>query len=228
MVESSHPSPSISCLSPIELIHAPNSFHAFREDSIHLSWFPRFSSMWSPFQSIGWSQIPFMYFVCTKCHRLFRDVNASKHGNKCRGTTFRCVDCDEEFCVQDIPQHTDCPKAMKSLVPPLYNPKSVRNRYWCSYRFQQTVECQHSVSSIAWCMRTRTNRWSPCLTFSRKQITFRQRRRDSWRLCNRPVMQTKKRERNCIWRCRSGERRRLRKYAITVTTELDSCVISFP
>ena len=66
-----------------------------------------------------------MYFVCTKCHRLFRDVNASKHVNKCRGTTFRCVDCDEEFCVQDIPQHTDCPKAMKSLVPPLYNPKSV-------------------------------------------------------------------------------------------------------
>ena len=82
-------------------------------------------------QSVDRSQRQFMYFVCTRCHRLFRDVNTSKHVNKCRGTTFRCVDCDEEFCVQDIPQHTDCPKAMKSVAPPLYNPKSVFDSLHC-------------------------------------------------------------------------------------------------
>ena len=120
------------------LIHQQHHPHPPKNASfrwIHFKWvesepsrkptFPRNSLMGSNSKSVDRGQRQLMYFVCTKCHRLFRDVNTSKHVNKCRGTTFRCVDCDEEFRVQDIPQHTDCPKAMKSVAPPLYNPKSV-------------------------------------------------------------------------------------------------------
>lgn len=66
-----------------------------------------------------------MFFVCNKCHRYFRAVNTTKHINKCRGTTFNCSDCMDEFRIQDIPGHINCVNSIKTLAPALFNPKSV-------------------------------------------------------------------------------------------------------
>ena len=68
-----------------------------------------------------------MYFICLKCHRVFRKENTATHVNKCRAATFSCCDCNEELRVQDVPLHTECERAVVSDVPPLSNPKAVQN-----------------------------------------------------------------------------------------------------
>lgn len=48
-----------------------------------------------------------------------------KHIEKCKGATFNCCDCNEELQVAFIERHKECPNAIKTIAPPVYNPKSV-------------------------------------------------------------------------------------------------------
>lgn len=66
-----------------------------------------------------------MYYLCNKCSRILREGNVEKHEKKCQGTTFSCCDCNEEFDLHTIGTHTNCPNAIKTILPPVYNPKAV-------------------------------------------------------------------------------------------------------
>ena len=67
-----------------------------------------------------------MYYRCNQCFRVIRDSNLEKHFKKCKGTSFNCCDCNEEFSMETYQNHTNCPNAIKTLLPPVYNPKSVK------------------------------------------------------------------------------------------------------
>ena len=82
-----------------------------------------------------------MYYICTKCHRVFRKESTLSHVNKCRGTTFACSECDEELRLQDIPEHLNCERAIKTVAPALYNPKAVLRFLYYFHNIENT-ECR--------------------------------------------------------------------------------------
>jgi uncharacterized CHY-type Zn-finger protein len=70
-----------------------------------------------------------MYFLCNNCKRIIRLQNLSKHLKKCQNTTFFCTECKEELSAQQVEEHANCPNTIKTLAPPLYNPKAVTRHY---------------------------------------------------------------------------------------------------
>lgn len=73
------------------------------------------------------SEIPYqrMYLLCNNCHKIISSEDVKKHIEKCKGATFNCCDCNEELQVAFIERHKECPNAIKTIAPPVYNPKSV-------------------------------------------------------------------------------------------------------
>ena len=66
-----------------------------------------------------------MILKCSKCNNVYRSCNAEKHAKHCKNAPAQCCDCGASLSLEEIPNHTDCPNALKSKVPPLYNPKAV-------------------------------------------------------------------------------------------------------
>ena len=66
-----------------------------------------------------------MYLLCNNCHAIISKEDVKRHIEKCKGATFNCCDCNEELQVAFIERHKECPNAIKTVAPPVYNPKSV-------------------------------------------------------------------------------------------------------
>ena len=69
-----------------------------------------------------------MYLLCNNCHVIISKEDVKKDIEKCKGATFNCCDCNEELQVAFIERHKECPNAIKTIAPPVYNPKSVSIR----------------------------------------------------------------------------------------------------